>query len=96
MGRILKEQPAQPTPDESQPAVSEHKPEDGPRGEDATADVSAEAKPEREIRSRHPNHIWHIDLTVVPIGPGMTMPWWPFAYPQCWPFCWWIIAVVVA
>jgi transposase InsO family protein len=33
-------------------------------------------------------------LTIVPIVAGFWTTWLPFALLQCWPFCWWIAAVV--
>jgi transposase InsO family protein len=33
-------------------------------------------------------------LTVVPTGTGFWVPWLPFALPQRWPFCWWVLVVV--
>ena len=44
----------------------------------------------RRVTAKRPNHVWHVDLTAVPMGGGMWMPWLPFALPQCWPFCWWV------
>jgi len=35
-----------------------------------------------------PKHIWHVDLTAVPIV-GFWVPWLPFALLRAWPFCWW-------
>jgi transcriptional regulator with XRE-family HTH domain len=37
------------------------------------------APSERKITSRGPNHIWHIDLTTVPIAGGFWATWLPFA-----------------
>jgi len=34
-----------------------------------------------------------VDLTAVPIG-GFWTSWLPFALPQCWPFCWWVVVVI--
>jgi hypothetical protein len=39
------------------------------------------------VAARYPNHLWHVDLTVVPTSAGLWAPWLPFALPQCWPFC---------
>jgi transposase InsO family protein len=47
----------------------------------------------RVVTAREPGHVWHIDLTVVPIGAGLWTTWLPFALPQCWPFCWWCAVV---
>ncbi len=48
----------------------------------------------RVVTAKRPNHVWHIDLTTVPIGRGFWTTWLPFALPQCWPFCWWVAVVV--
>jgi putative transposase len=48
----------------------------------------------RVVTARRPNHVWHVDLTAVPIGTGFWVPWLPFALPQQWPFCWWVGVVV--
>ena len=48
----------------------------------------------RVVTAKRPNHVWHIDLTVVPIGSGFWTTWLPFALPQRWPFCWWVAVVV--
>lgn len=42
------------------------------------------------VASKYPNHLWQMDLTVVPIGPGLWTTGLPFSLPQCWPFCWWL------
>jgi putative transposase len=46
------------------------------------------------VTAKRPNHVWHVDLTTVPIGSGFWTSWLPFALPQCWPFCWWLAVVV--
>ena len=46
------------------------------------------------VRAKYPNHIWHVDLTTVPIGGGFATTWFPFALPQRWPFCWWVAVVM--
>lgn len=48
----------------------------------------------RIVTARSPNHVWHVDLTAVPISAGFWAPWLPFALPQCWPFCWWVAVVI--
>jgi putative transposase len=52
------------------------------------------APSERKITSRGPNHIWHIDLTTVPIAGGFWVTWLPFSLPPYWPFCWWLALVI--
>ena len=48
----------------------------------------------RAVTARRPNHVWHVDLTTVPIGGGFRCAWSPLALPQCWPFCWWVVVIV--
>jgi putative transposase len=45
------------------------------------------------VTAKRPNHVWHVDLTAVPLA-GLWVPWLPFALPQRWPFCWWLAIVV--
>ena len=42
------------------------------------------------VTAKRPNHVWHVDLTVVPTSSGFWVPWLPLSVPQVWPFCWWI------
>jgi hypothetical protein len=48
----------------------------------------------KRIIARYPNHVWGCDLTTVPISFGFWTPTFPFAWPQRWPFCWWLAIVV--
>jgi len=48
----------------------------------------------RIVTAERPNHVWHLDLTTVPISSGFWAAWVPFALPQRWPFCWWIAVAV--
>jgi hypothetical protein len=43
----------------------------------------------RRVTAKRPNHVWHVDLTTVPITTGFWTSWLPFALPQFSPFCWW-------
>jgi transposase InsO family protein len=63
---------------------------------EAPAPPPAEATAEsgRVVTAKHPNHVWHIDLTTVSTSAGSWAPWLPFALPQCWPFCWWLALVI--
>ena len=45
------------------------------------------------VTAKYPNHVWHVDLTTMPIT-GFWTPWFPFSLPQVWPFCWWVAVVV--
>ena len=48
----------------------------------------------RVVTAKHANHVWHVDLTTVSIGSGFWATWLPFALPQRWPFCWWVLVGV--
>jgi putative transposase len=50
--------------------------------------------PSRVVTAKHPNHVYHVDLTVVPTKAGFWVPWFPFCFLQVWPFCWWVAVVV--
>ena len=49
---------------------------------------------ERHVTADRPHHVWHVDLTTVPISGVFWAPWCPFTLPQCWPFCWWVAIVL--
>jgi len=46
------------------------------------------------VTAKRPDHVHHVDLTVVPTSLGMWTAWMPFALPQRWPFCWWVALVI--
>ena len=46
------------------------------------------------IVAKAPYRLFHVDLTAVKRVRGFWVPWFPFALPQCWPFCWWVVGVV--
>jgi putative transposase len=48
----------------------------------------------RVVTAKRPNHVWHVDLTAVPIGGGFWTAWLPFSLPQRWPYCYWVAVVV--
>jgi transposase InsO family protein len=48
----------------------------------------------RLVTAKRPGDVWHVDLTIVPTAAGFWVPWFPFALPQSWPFCWWVAVVV--
>jgi putative transposase len=47
-----------------------------------------------KIIANYPNHVWNIDLTVVPTQGGFWTAWLPFSMPQIWPFCYWVALVM--
>ena len=49
---------------------------------------------ERVVTAKRPNHLWHVDLTLVPTAGGFWVSWCPFPIAQRWPFCWWVAVVV--
>jgi transposase InsO family protein len=49
---------------------------------------------ERVVMATRPNAVWHVDLTAVPTGAGLWVPWAPFALRQSWPFCWWVAVAI--
>ena len=49
---------------------------------------------DRVVTSKYPNHVWLVDLTLVPTGAGLWCSWLPFALPQQWPFCHWVAVVM--
>ncbi len=48
----------------------------------------------RVVTAKYPNHVYHVDLTVVPTRAGFWVPWLPFSLDQAWPFCLWVAVVV--
>ncbi len=46
------------------------------------------------IRAKRAHHVWHVDLTLVPLVGRFFCVWFPFSVPQCWPFYWWVAAVL--
>ena len=64
-----------------------------PPGGDEPCRRGAPDARKRIVTARYPNHVWHVDLTTVPLG-GFWVTWLPFALPQRWPFCWWVACAV--
>jgi transposase InsO family protein len=48
----------------------------------------------RVVTSRYPNHLWLIDLTVLPTGGGFWCSWFPGSLPQRFPFGRWVGIIV--
>ena len=78
-GRFLKEPPS--SPDLNSPPSCPQVP-------------GVSHQPSHVVTARHPNHVWHVDLTVVPTSAGFWSSWFPHALPQVWPFCYWVALVV--
>jgi putative transposase len=62
--------------------------------EEPQIDPGDAASSTRIVTAKRPNHVWHVDLTAVSTSMGLWAPWFPFALPQCWPFCWWVAVVI--
>ncbi len=54
----------------------------------------AEDSTGRVVTASQPNHVWNVDLTVIPTSSGFWTSWSPFSFPQQWPFCWWVGVVL--
>jgi putative transposase len=50
--------------------------------------------PMRSVTTKRPNHLWHVDLTIVPTVGGFWLPWMPFPMAHRWPYCWWVAVVI--
>ncbi len=48
----------------------------------------------RVVTAKRPDHVWHIDLTAVPMFSGFWVTWSPFAVFPSWPFGWWVAVVL--
>ncbi len=71
----------------------ENKPEPGE--EAVTSEAAGEtARNGKPVRSKKPNHVWQVDLTLVPTAAGFWVPWFPFSILQLWPFSWRVACVV--
>ena len=46
------------------------------------------------VTAKHVNHIWHVDLTVVPTSGGLWTSWFPWSSPTVWPFCWHVAVLI--
>jgi len=86
VGRILKEDPC-PKPAEKQ--ASAQATEQMPQGENVPAQAA-----QRVVTAKRINHVWHVDLTLVPTQLGFWTSWLPFSLPQCWPFAYWVAVVI--
>ena len=74
VGRILKEEP-----------ISPNSPSSANNTETASVDSTEENTKPRVVTAKYPNHVWHVDITVVPIIAGFWTTWLPNALPQVWP-----------
>jgi putative transposase len=87
VGRILKE-PPHPKSVKRQ-AASSQSAETALQAENVPAEAA-----KRAVTAKRINHVWHVDLTLVPTGLGFWASWLPFSLPQCWPFGYWVAVVI--
>jgi transposase InsO family protein len=87
VGTIRKEDP--------HPKLAEKQTASSPPAEDArqTENVPAEAA-QRVITAKRIDHVWHVDLTLVPTQLGFWASWLPFNLPPCWPLGYWLAVVI--
>ena len=81
-------------PRAKRPASPQPEPE-SPSPDDAKQ-AAAEPAP-RVVTAKRPHHVWHVDLTTIPIGPpgrGYWTPWWPFSVVLCWLLSWHLVLVL--
>ena len=65
---------------------------ESPNGPDDSAKEIVEEP--REVIAKYANHVWSIDLTLIPIDQGFETPWSPNSLPQKHPYCWYVLSVV--
>ncbi|MDR3111013.1 MAG: DDE-type integrase/transposase/recombinase [Planctomycetaceae bacterium] len=46
------------------------------------------------VQAWYPNHVWSVDLTVVPTTDGLWTPWSPNAMTQVHPYAWYVMVVI--
>ena len=71
--------------------------DDSPKKTTMDDDVDAvDKKPEkpRIVTAKYPGHVWHLDLTAVPISSGFMVSCFPFSIIPTWPFCLWVAVVL--
>jgi len=60
--------------------------------------ISIETSPDEPksptVQSQYPNHVWSVDLTVVPTADGLWSPWNPNAVTQIHPYSWYVLVVI--
>ena len=54
----------------------------------ASKETTAGTRASKPVTPKYPNHVWHVDLSVMPTSAGFWVPWKPWARPQVWPFSW--------
>jgi transposase InsO family protein len=79
--RMIREKPVKPPPLQRTPAPSQ------------TVTEATDQAAEKRLTADYPDHVNHVDLTVVPTAMGLWTSWLPLSLPQVWPFCWWLLVM---
>ena len=70
----------------------------GPEAAPAAVEIDARDQREqvgkRTVKASYPDHVWNVDLTVIPTRAGFWTMLSPFSWLQRWPFCYWLAVVV--
>ncbi len=64
-----------------------------PAPPDGNSDTAELGKNAQGIVAKYEHHVWHIDWTLLPIL-GTWVSWYPFCLPPCYPFFYWLGAVM--
>jgi transposase len=86
VGRILKEAPH---PKPTVQHVSSQSADEATQAEIVSPEVA-----KRIVTAKRVNHVWHVDLTLVPTQLGFWTSWLPFSLPQSWPFGYWLVVAI--
>ncbi len=65
----------------------------GTKDENVCDSTSVKPTKARFVTAKYLDHLWHVDLTVLPIGGGFWTTWLPFSLLQVRPFCWRLVVV---
>lgn len=76
------------------PAANDDGTSNAPPEEETAEPGEPRAKGSAPVRATAVHHVWQMDLTIVSTASGFWSPWFPFALPPCWPFCWWVALVI--
>ena len=67
---------------------------DEPPIEPVNTDEPTSPSPSPTVQAWYPDHVWSVDLTVVPSTDGLWVPWSPNALTQAHPYSWYVMVVI--
>ena len=94
VSRMTKAKPAPPPFEPDPVSQGQAAAEQGQAASKAEGDGKTEATTNRVVTARHPHHLWHLDLSLLPRVSGWWVSWVPHCLNQSWPFCFWIGVVL--